>query len=136
MYFHFSSNLRENDHNLSNIKIVILRIISTFIFQKMKLLAAVIAASASAEGHGDHSYSTTTSPYPQTTPEYHMGDHYEGSGGHYHDEDHYNDHEKPDMDYGNDRPNMSCNQEAMKMWKMEMEKWKYQQEGKLLLRYM
>ena len=107
----------------------------------MKLLAAVIAASASADGHGDHSYSTTASPYPHSTPKYnhmedgyHMGDNYEGSGGHYHDEDHYNDHEKPDMDYGNDRPNMSCNQEAMKMWKMEMEKWKYQQEGKLLFR--
>merc|ERR1711893_469424 len=103
--------------------------------QKMKLLAAVIAASASADGHGDHSYSTTAAPYPHSTPKYnhmedgyHMGDNYEGSGGHYHDEDHYNDYEKPDMDYGNDRPNMSCNQEAMKMWKMEMEKWKYQQE--------
>ena len=85
-------------------------------FQKMKLLAAVIAASASAKGHGDHSYATTTAS-PHTT-------------GYYEDDDMgHGDHGKPDMGHGGDRPNMGCNHEAMKMWKMEMEKWKYQQEG-------
>jgi len=109
----------------------------------MKLLAAVIAASASAEDHGDHSYATTTaSPtgYPHSTPKYdhHMGhngsgdgkeDYHMGSGDYYDDDDMgHGHHGKPDMGHGGDRPNMGCNNEAMKMWKMEMEKWKYQQE--------
>ena len=110
----------------------------------MKLLAAVIAASASAEDHGDHSYATTTaSPtgYPHSTPKYdhHMGhngsgdgkeDYHMGSGDYYDDDDMgHGHHGKPNMGHGGDRPNMGCNNEAMKMWKMEMEKWKYQQEG-------
>ena len=110
------------------------------IIQKMKLLAAVIAASASAKDHGDHSYTTTTASYPHSTPNYdHMGhtgsgydkeDHHMGSGDYYDDDDMgHGHHEKPDMGHGGDRPNMGCNAAAMKMWKMEMEKWKYQQEG-------
>ena len=109
----------------------------------MKLLAAVIAASASAKDHGDHSYTTsrtTTASYPHSTPNYdHMGhtgsgydkeDHHMGSGDYYDDDDMgHGHHEKPDMGHGGDRPNMGCNAAAMKMWKMEMEKWKYQQEG-------
>jgi len=93
----------------------------------MKLLAAVIAASASAKGHGDHSYATTTAS-PHTTG-YHTDDYHMGSGDYYDDDDMgHGDHGKPDMGHGGDRPNMGCNHEAMKMWKMEMEKWKYQQE--------
>ena len=112
----------------------------------MKLLAAVIAASASADRHGDHSYTTTSRPTtttgyrPQSTPNYdHMGhngsgydkeDYHMGSGDYYDDDDMgHGHHGKPDMGHGGDRPNMGCNHEAMKMWKMEMEKWKYQQEG-------
>ena len=94
----------------------------------MKLLAAVIAASASAKGHGDHSYATTTAS-PHTTG-YHTDDYHMGSGDYYDDDDMgHGDHGKPDMGHGGDRPYMGCNHEAMKMWKMEMEKWKYQQEG-------
>ena len=111
----------------------------------MKLLAAVIAASASADRHGDHSYTTTSRPTttgykPHSTPNYdHMGhngsgydkeDYHMGSGDYYDDDDMgHGHHGKPDMGHGGDRPNMGCNHEAMKMWKMEMEKWKYQQEG-------
>jgi len=110
----------------------------------MKLLAAVIAASANADGHGDHMDSTsypytTASSYPHTTPKYdHMGpngngydkeDYNMGSGDYYDDHDMGHGHdEKPNMGHDGDRPNMGCNHEAMKMWRMEMEKWKYQQE--------
>ena len=113
----------------------------------MKLLAAVIAASAHARDHaGEHNQSTTTAQYPNptmTTTKYYMGhvdedDHHMGSGDYNGSGDYYDDddmghghHGKPDMGYGDGRPNMGCNHEAMKMWKMEMEKWKYQQEGKL-----
>ena len=112
----------------------------------MKLLAAVIAASAHARDHaGEHHQSTTTAQYPNPTmtTNYHMGhvdedDHHMGSGDYNGSGDYYDDddmghghHGKPDMGYGDGRPNMGCNHEAMKMWKMEMEKWKYQQEGKL-----
>jgi len=103
----------------------------------MKLLAAVIAASASGAGHGDHDSTkpyTTTKPYPSTTTGYynngkedwdkeesHMGSgDYMGSGE-YGEGDYYKpDHEMPEMG--------GCNAAAMKMWKMEMEKWKYQQQ--------
>jgi len=109
----------------------------------MKLLAAVIAASAHARDHaGEHHQSTTTGQYPNPTmtTNYHMGhvdedDHHMGSGDYNGSGDYYDDddmghghHGKPDMGYGDGRPNMGCNHEAMKMWKMEMEKWKYQQE--------
>merc|ERR1711962_604530 len=107
--------------------------------QKMKLLAGVIAA-ASAGGHGDHSYpSTTSSPYPRTTTAYghwdghNMGgdkDDWQMGSGDYTDGDYMGDghHGKPDMGHDYDRPDMSCNREAMKMWREEMQKWKYQQE--------